>query len=338
MEMSLVSLLSVVFKCLLLASLANISSAEAVSLREWPDQLNSSLTTAEWGFGAALEAALTRQAWLWSLLGTVVVGLSGVFPLLVIPIGDNADLNKGESANTLRLLLSFAVGGLLGDVFIHQLPEAWTSNNNGSEINKITTGLWVLAGVLVFTVLEMALHDENDEKTKRSDENSNPAIHDEESEISENKGKVKVSGYLNLLNNSMDNFMHGLAVGGSFMISFKMGLVTTIALLIHEVPHEIGDFAILLRSGFSRWEAARAQMMTASVGLLGALVANLSSASNLEENNLWVVPFTAGGFLHIALVSLLPELVAEEDKKESIKQIFSLFGGIAVIFLLTNAL
>jgi zinc transporter 13 len=73
--------------------------------------------------------------------------------------------------------------------------------------------------------------------------------------------------------NSFDNFTHGLAVGGSFLVSFPHGVLTTLAILLHEIPHEVGDFAILLRSGFSRWDAARAQIATASTGVVGALTA-----------------------------------------------------------------
>ena len=79
--------------------------------------------------------------------------------------------------------------------------------------------------------------------------------------------------------NSFDNFTHGLAVGGSFLVSFPHGVLTTLAILLHEIPHEVGDFAILLRAGFSRWDAARAQIVTASVGIIGALTAVLLSGA-----------------------------------------------------------
>jgi len=80
-------------------------------------------------------------------------------------------------------------------------------------------------------------------------------------------------GYLNLLMNFLDNFTHGLSVGGSFLISFRVGVLSTFTILVHEIPHEVGDFAILLRSGFNRWDAARAQLITASGGIVGALAA-----------------------------------------------------------------
>lgn len=90
-----------------------------------------------------------------------------------------------------------------------------------------------------------------------------------------------ITGYLNLMANIIDNFTHGLAVGGSFLVSFRLGALTTFAILVHEIPHEIGDFAILLRSGFNRWDAARAQLLTATGGILGAMVAILSSSGEV---------------------------------------------------------
>lgn len=91
----------------------------------------------------------------------------------------------------------------------------------------------------------------------------------------------KVSGYLNLIANAFDNFTHGLAVGGSFLVSLPHGALTTFAILLHEIPHEVGDFAILLKSGFTRWDAAKAQIYTAGAGIVGSLTAIfLSGASN----------------------------------------------------------
>lgn len=86
-------------------------------------------------------------------------------------------------------------------------------------------------------------------------------------------------GYLNLLMNFLDNFTHGLSVGGSFLISFRVGVLSMFTILVHEIPHEVGDFAILLRSGFSRWDAARAQLITACGGIVGALAAVSFSGS-----------------------------------------------------------
>lgn len=220
------------------------------------------------------------------------------------------------------------------------------------------SGLWILCGVLIFTIIEKifsgyANANKSNNPTK-SDENGNG--------LSEKKGSqpIKISGYLNLIANSIDNFTNGLAVAGSFLVSFHHGFLGLLAILceirnysicynrtliimmfvclfffrsVHEIPHEVGDFAILLRSGFSRWDAAKAQLLTAFTGVIGALLAlsgsNVTNA--LEVRTSWVMPFTAGGFLHISLVTVLPDLMKETDPKESIKQWIALIAGIALM-------
>merc|ERR1711874_798868 len=197
-----------------------------------------------------------------------------------------------------------------------------TASGRDPHTGHITLGLWILGGILTFLILEKIF--EYTEEIKNTNNNK---------ECVKNK---KIIGYLNLLANCIDNFIHGLAVASSFLASFKMGLITTFAILIHEIPHEVGDFAILLKSGFSRWEAGKAQIWTASVGMLGALAAlSLDSVHSMEVRTSWILPFSAGGFLNIALVSVLPELVSETDPKEGMKQLGCIFLGIWVMGIMT---
>ena len=118
-----------------------------------------------------------------------------------------------------------------------------------------------------------------------------------------------------------------MSVAASFLVSFKTGALTTLAIIIHEIPHEIADNAILLRSGFSCWAAFRAQLTISLVTFLGALTVLIvdgrggtdsfldSSSSSLasQSRTLWILPLTAGGFIYIALTSLLPELLTFEE-------------------------
>jgi len=258
--------------------------------------------------------------WAGAICGAILVGLSGVFPLWVVPakVGNSA---SSGSEDSLKYLLAFAVGGLLGDVFLHLLPETY---QHMSQIEDETAasriGVAVLTGILTFLVLEKIL------------ELSNPET---DNELREKENK-KIVGYLNLLANCTDNLLHGLAVGTSFLSSFRLGVTTTAAILLHEVPHEFGDFAILLKSGFDRWEAAKAQISTALVGLLGALIAlAFESSSNLETILMYILPFTAGGFLNIALVSVVPELMQETRPVPALGQFFCVVGGILAMSLLT---
>ncbi|KAL4697031.1 hypothetical protein H8959_002729 [Pygathrix nigripes] len=267
-----------------------------------------------WG---ALLSGERLDTWICSLLGSLMVGLSGVFPLLVIPLEMGTMLRSEAGAWRLKQLLSFALGGLLGNVFLHLLPEAWAytcSASPGGEGQSLQQqqqlGLWVIAGILTFLALEKMFLD------------------------SKAEGTSQVSGYLNLLANTIDNFTHGLAVAASFLVSKKIGLLTTMAILLHEIPHEVGDFAILLRAGFDRWSAAKLQLSTALGGLLGAGFAICTqSPKGVEETAAWVLPFTSGGFLYIALVNVLPDLLEEEDPWRSLQQLLLLCAGIVVMVL-----
>ena len=229
----------------------------------------------------------------------------------------------------MKKLLSFAVGGLLGDVFLHLLPEAAgqleSFGYNLSDVQRYL-GVWIVVGVVVFLIFESSFTQlfVNDQglssificfcfffKTKN-------LIHvflklfvedGEQTEMS-----IKVTGYMNLMANAFDNFSHGMSVGASFLVSYKAGCLTTLAIIIHEIPHEIADHAILIRSGFSIWEAFKAQMSICLVTIFGAIVVLICGSSSETINlTLWILPLTAGGFIYISLTTLAPEVLDFSD-------------------------
>lgn len=245
--------------------------------------------------------------WLYASVCSSLVGLSGLFPVALLSLADT-------SAAAQRFMLAFACGGLLGDVFLHLLPEAYAGAASEEEFAAL--GLWVLAGILAFVVVEMLLsHSER---------------------VAKDPGGIRVAGYLNLAANCIDNFAHGLAVGGAFLAGPRTGLVTTACILCHEIPHEIGDFAILLNSGFSKADAARAQLSTAAVGVAGAMAAlALDSCSGSDgvgrALTAWIVPFTSGGFLNISLVTVLPDLMRQESAADTARVIGGILAGVAAM-------
>ncbi|KFV85361.1 Zinc transporter ZIP13, partial [Struthio camelus australis] len=305
------------------------------------------------------------DAWICSLIGSFMVGLSGVFPLLVIPFETGAALRSEAASHRLKQLLSFAIGGLLGNVFLHLLPEAWaytcsaTAGEGQSFQQQKLLGLWVIIGFLTFLALEKIFleKEEKDCPVVGSDFKA-PA-----GKIPNGSGfstplsslvwcfllscyvfsfirgssfSLQISGYLNLLANTIDNFTHGLAVAASFLVSRKVGLLTTMAILLHEIPHEVGDFAILLRAGFDRWSAAKMQLSTALGGILGACFAICAqSPKGAGETVAWILPFTSGGFLYIALVNVVPDLLEEKNPWNSLQQVLLLCTGITVMVLLS---
>ncbi|VDO74041.1 unnamed protein product [Haemonchus placei] len=118
-------------------------------------------------------------------------------------------------------------------------------------------------------------------------------------------------------------------------ISFQFGAMTTFAILVHEIPHEVSDFAILLRADFNRIQAVKAQLVTATGGIAGAFVALWINNDSMQSAD-WILPFTAGGFINIALAQILPELNEEKDRRQNIKQIAMMFLGLFVMVAISS--
>ncbi|KAH0620733.1 hypothetical protein JD844_021447 [Phrynosoma platyrhinos] len=234
------------------------------------------------------------DAWICSLIGSIMVGLSGVLPLLIIPLETGAALKSEEGSRRMKQLLSFAIGGLLGNVFLHLLPEAWaytcsaTAGGGQSYQQQKLLGLWVIVGLLTFLSLQKMFPDSEKQggsslvtdtqvPAKRIPNGSSFSVQEAANTIQRKKSipaqcngsshvpsssapKIKISGYLNLLANTIDNFTHGLAVAASFLVSRK-----------------VGDFAILLRAGFDRWSAAKNSVQQVLLLCTGIIVMVLLS-------------------------------------------------------------
>jgi zinc and cadmium transporter len=236
--------------------------------------------------------------WAETLLAVAVVSavsLVGAVTLVLRP----QVLQRG-----LLVLISFAAGALLGDAFIHLLPETAGS----PEGLSMGTSLSVLAGLMGFFVLEKVLHWHHAHLP------SEEVLH-----------PVAVT---NLIGDGLHNFVDGTIIAGSFLVSPQLGLATAVAVAVHEIPQELGDFGILIHAGLKPRRALAlnfASSLAAFAGALG-LLAMSSVVSGLSDI---LVPFTAGGFVYIASTDLLPELHREPEAGKSLVQLVGLIAGIA---------
>lgn len=303
--------------------------------------------------------------WLHSIGSTLLISAAPFVILYFIPL-DNTE----QMQPRLKTLLAFASGGLLGDAFLHLIPHATNphSHTGGDDDNHqhhghddhhhshdhshdMSVGLWVLAGIIAFLAVEKTVrlikkdgaghghsHGGAAKKppadavgaAKKSDAKKDAAkkVDDEQDE------DILVSGYLNLAADFAHNFTDGLAIGASYLAGNYIGIVTTVTILLHEVPHEIGDFAILIKSGCSRRKAMGLQLVTALGAVAGTVLALLGSSG---EASPWVLPFTAGGFIYIATVSVLPELLEESTKLgQSLKEISALLAGVGLMVIIAG--
>ncbi|KAL1495951.1 hypothetical protein AB1Y20_014593 [Prymnesium parvum] len=140
----------------------------------------------------------------------------------------------------------------------------------------------------------------------------------------------RIAGYLNLAADAAHNFTDGLALGAAFRSSWWVGVGTTLTVLIHEVPHEVGDVAILMQAGFSKWEAIRAQLSTALGALLGTLVALALG----EQQSSLLLDFTAGGFIYVATVDVMPTLLRGDCSfAQTMQELFAMTAGVSMMLL-----
>ena len=239
-------------------------------------------------------------AWFYSILSVVIVSLISLVSIFFLSI------KHERLSKILLVLVSFATGALFGDVFIHLLPEI--AEDFGFTL---VTSFSILAGLLVFFIIEKFVqgvhcHDPHHHHT-------HPV------------------GITNLVGDGLHNFIDGMLIAGSYLASFELGIATTIAVLLHEIPQEIGDFAILLHAGFKRAKAMLFNFFSAITAIAGALV--VLAADGGSQTLSLLLPFTAGGFLYIAGADLLPELhKAKYSFKTSAIQLLAMVLGMLVMY------
>ena len=212
---------------------------------------------------------------------------------------------------TLLFLVSLSAGGLLGGAFIHLLPEAFETCGN-----ELRLSLYILLGMVIFFILEKILYWRHCH-VPTSEDHPHPFA------------------YTNLIGDGLHNLIDGMIIAGGFLISIPVGIVTTIAVFLHEIPQEIGDFGVLLHAGFSRKKALITNFLTALTAVLGAIIILiLGERFELEKVLQFVIPLTIGGFIYIATADLIPELKKETNLGKSLVQLLFFLLGIGLMLLL----
>jgi len=212
---------------------------------------------------------------------------------------------KKETLSRITIfLISLSAGALIGGAFLHLLPEA----SEGIEPKKLF--FIVLLAFVLFFLIEKVFHWRH--------------CHKENCEI-------HTFGYMNLVGDSLHNFIDGLVIASVFLVDFKLGIITTIAIALHEIPQEIGDFGVLIHAGFNKLKALILNYIVAAMVILGGIVGYFAS---FYINNivLYLLPIAAGGFIYIAASDLMPEIRKESNFKKSIKSFSIFLLGIILMF------
>lgn len=235
-------------------------------------------------------------------IATSLVGLCGL-------IGIFALFTKKEiSPRLLHLMIAFSSGALLGEAFIHMIPEA------AETLDIRTISYIILATLIGYFVIEKLLHWHHHDDT----ETDNHAI-----------------GVISLIGEAIHNFIDGFVVASAFVVSPALGIATTIAIITHEIPHELGNFAILIHSGFSKKQAVLWNFVIGLLAILGG-IAGVLIGESVQKIAEYAVPFAAGGFLYIALSDLMPSLKHEVKGKNWIFSLFFVVLGCVLMFLVAG--
>jgi len=204
--------------------------------------------------------------------------------------------------------LAFSSGILLGTTFYDLIPESFQHLNN-------ETYTWVIVGIVTFFIIEKLIHWHHHMKGEKEEE--------------------KPVAYLALVGDSIHNFLDGAIMGVAYLTSIPLGVTTTLAVIAHEIPHELGDFTILLYGGFNRKKALVYNFLSALTALLGTIMV-LVFSDKLLFLSPYLIGFAAGNFLYIAASDLIPELHEKKLGAISVIQTVSLIGGVFVMYYLTR--
>jgi len=238
--------------------------------------------------------------WLYTLISVIIVSLISLIGVFTLSI------KKEKLEKFLIYLVSLSAGTLLGDAFIHLIPEAYENN-----LDKISVSLYILSGILIFFILEKFFHWRHCHHVS-SGNHPHPF------------------SYVVLAGDTAHNFIDGMIIAASFLISIPVGIATTTAVIFHEIPQEIGDFGSLVYGGFSRAKALFFNFATALTAVAGAIIVLAINANTAEITN-FLVPFAAGGFIYIASADLIPELHKETEIKKSFGQLLTFVLGISIM-------
>ena len=240
------------------------------------------------------------EVWLYALVSVLVVSLISFIGIFTF------SLKAEKLQKVLIYFVAFSAGALFAGAFLHLIPEVVEKTGFNLRIP-----IFILLGIIIFFIIEKIVCWNH-------------------CHIPITKTHVHSFAIMNLVGDTFHNFLDGLIIAASYLVSVPLGITTTFAVIIHEIPQEISDFGILIYGGFSKRKALLINFATALTAVLGAVIGLLLSGF-IEGVEFILAPIAAGGFIYIAGSDLIPELHKEFQLKKSIWQLIVFILGILVI-------
>ena len=255
------------------------------------------------------------MAWIPTLVAVGIVSLVSLVGALALT------LPGLRSHRMLLILVAVAAGTLVGDAFFHLIPEA---SHSWEETGLAKMGLVIVLGFVVLFLLEVVVRARHGHL-----EVATPEVHGHAHEHGD--APVQPFAWTNLIGDGIHNFLDGAVIATAFLVDTGVGIATTIAVVIHEVPQELGDFAVLLRAGM---KPARALLFNLGSALMAAIGAILVLALDVDASVLeaYGLPFIAGAFVYIAAADLIPELHHHSRGREAASIFLCFLIGIALMW------
>jgi zinc and cadmium transporter len=237
--------------------------------------------------------------------------ISTLFISFIAFIGALTLFLKDELLDKVTLILvAFSAGALLGGSFLHLIPEAIETIEEGQLLNLF---LYLLFGFCVFFILEKFIGWHHHHAREHPE--------------------IMPFSYLILISDTIHNFIDGMVIAASFVVSIPVGMATTLAVALHEIPQEIGDFGVLIYGGFKKGKALFFNFLSAVFAILGGIAGFLLS-ERIGDSIVFLLPFAAGNFIYIACSDLIPEIKHEKSLKKSAVYFLVFLLGIALMLFM----
>lgn len=248
--------------------------------------------------------------WIYALASVSLISLVSLLGVLAIRV-------NRETLDTVKFyLISLATGAMLGNAFIHLLPESFEHAASPAHVwGPMLSGF--LACFLLQKVLRLQCHHSGGG-------HCSPHDHDED--------HIHPVGWMSIISHGIDNFTDGALIGASYLISVQAGLATTLAIVMHEIPMELSGFGIMINAGFRRWTAIFVNFGSGLVAMVGTIL-TLWIGAEVDGVSALLTPLAAGCVLYIVSVGLIPQIHDEHDRVRSLKQLVMIALGLGVMIL-----
>jgi len=235
------------------------------------------------------------------IISVVIVSLISFVGISAVALGDTE--HKGNQHRLLNFLVALAIGALLGDFLIHLWPEVFEEIGGRAAI-------YTAVGFVGFFLLEKLLHWRHEHKSSGS--------------------RIEPIGWMNLIADGIHNFTDGALIAAAYVVSLPIGLATTVAVVLHEIPQEFGDYGILRTAGFTRKTALLFNFLSGIFAVIGALV--IIWGGGFAGKEPFILAFTGGGFIYL-VVLLFRKLSVEMTASKALTSSLAFSVGILAMWL-----